>query len=149
MPVTLGDDFKIYYDSANDMGGTPTWAEQTDAGDISFDRGPTEVAIPKRGTKFKKSKNGQQKWQLSFPLNYDPSNAFVTAIEAAINAGTSIHVAITDGAIATDGTNIWEADWCVLGDPIGAALDNGGVMDISLTPHADSANEPTKTTVSS
>lgn len=148
MPNLLGNDFRVYYDSASSW-GTPTWAEQKDVGDVGFDRAPTAVEIPKRGTNHKKFKRGRFEQSLTLRVNYDRTNAFVVAIEAALEADTPIHVALADGAIATVGTKYWHAEYCVVGDPLAATLDEGAYFDVELKPHADSVNEPAKVTVAS
>ncbi len=151
MANLLGDDFKLYHDTATTdittTWPTATWVEQKDVGDLGMDRAPTSVNIPRRGTKDKVYKRGQFDRRLTFSLNYDPADAFVTAIEAAIEAGSGIHLAIADGDISTSGTIYYHANWVVVGDPLSAALDSGAAFEVELAPHADSFDEPAKATV--
>ena len=146
MGVKLGDDFKLYTNTGT--WSTPVHVLQNDIGDITFDRAPTSVPIPRRGTLAKRYKTGQQDWRLSFPMNYDSANTLQVAIEAQIaTPGTPLYLAVADGPIATSGTVYWKAEYVVVGDPLAAALDNGASFAVELAVSADSANEPAKVVV--
>jgi hypothetical protein len=146
MANKLGDDFKLYTNTGS--WGTPVHVLQNDIGDITFDRAPTNVPIPRRGTAVKRYKTGQGDWRLTVRVNYDPTNSLVQALETHLAApSTPLYLAIADGVIATTGTNYWKAEWVVLNDPLSAAMDEGAAFDVELGVSADSTNEPAKTTV--
>jgi hypothetical protein len=151
MATKLGEDFLLYHDTSANNGTsawtTPTWVLQNGVGDMTFDRAPKSVEVKSRSTKHTKYKQGRFDQRLSVTVNYDPASAFVTALEAAVAAQTHLHLAIADGAIATGGTNYWHADYCIVGDPLSAALDDGATFEVELAPWADSVNEPIKVTV--
>ena len=129
----LGDDFKLYYDSASSF-DSPTWVEQVSAGDLGFDPGIEQVEIPLR-IAYKVYKKGRADWSLTFTMNYDPDNTFHTAVRDAITNGTKIHLAIADGDIDDDG-NYWHA-WWFLSGPIDAALDSNANIEVEGKIHHD------------
>lgn len=130
----LGDDFRLNYDSANNY-SSPTWVNQTSVGDLSFDVGNEQVEIPKR-IAFKTYKKGRGDWTLGFTMNYDPANTFHTAVISAINAGTKIHLAVSDGVANTNGTNYWHAWWFLTG-PLDASLDSNANIEVEGKVHHD------------
>lgn len=130
----LGDDFKLYWDSASDY-DSPTWALQTSVGDLGFDPQNEQVPIPKRKA-FKYYKKGRGDWTLSFQTNIDKSNAFHNAVRAAIDNGTAIHLAIADGPIATAGTEYHHAWWFLTG-PTDGSLDTNANIEVEGKIHHD------------
>lgn len=147
MANLIGDDFKLYNDTTNAANWTPTvWVLQTDISDLAFDRGVVDVQIDDR-TGFVKHATGRQNQRLTFTVNYDEADAFVVALEGAVAAGTSLHVAIADGLIAVGGTNYWHGDWVIVGNPLSANLDEGATLEIELGLASSSANTPAKVSV--
>lgn len=138
----LGDDFRLNYD-ANSNYSTPSWSNQTSVGDIGFDFAAEQVEIPKR-IGFKTYKGGRQDWELSFSMNYDANNSFHTAVRGAIEAQTKLHLALSDGNIATNGTHYWHAWWMLSGN-LDASLDSPATIDVTGKCHFDtgtSDNQP-------
>lgn len=134
----LGDDFRLNYD-ANSNYSTPSWGNQTSIGDLGFDFSMEQVEIPKRiGVKV--YKGGRQDWELSFTSNYDANNSFHTAIRSAIENKTKIHLAISDGNIATNGTHYWHA-WWLLTASLGANLDDAASLDVKGKCHCDTGTD--------
>lgn len=128
----LGDDFRLYYDSASSY-STPTWVQQISVGDMGFDPGNEQVEIPIR-IAFKVYKKGRADWELTFTMNYDPDSTFVTAVRNAITNGTKLHLAIADGPVASE--NYWHA-WWMLSGPLDAALDSNANIEVSGKIHHD------------
>lgn len=130
----LGDDFRLNYD-ANSNYGTPSWANQTSIGDLGFDFAGEQVEIPKRiGVKV--YKGGRQDWELSFTMNYDANNTFHTAVRSAVENKSKIHLALSDGNIATNGTHYWHAWWLLTG-PLDCSLDAPATIEIKGKCHHD------------
>lgn len=147
MSNKIGDDFLLYLDSASNY-DTPTWVEQTDVGNLSEDPNPTMVEIPKRiGRKVYRS--GRLDESITFDLSYDPANTSHATLRDAIRAGTHVHLAIADGAIATDGT-IYYHGWYVLAGPEDHSLDAAATISVEAKPSATAAadEQPAKVTVS-
>lgn len=128
----LGDDLKLYYDSASDF-TTPTWVEQISVGDIGFDPQNEQVEIPKR-IAFKTYKKGRGDWTLSFTMNIDVTNTFHVAVMDAITDGTPIHLALALGDI--DAGGYWHA-WWFLSGPVDAALDSNANIEVEGKCHHD------------
>lgn len=147
MANQIGDEFKLYYDSASNY-STPTWVEQVDIGNLALDPAPEQVEIPKRNG-FKMYKKGRQDLSITFDISFDPANTSHTAMRDAIRAGTKIHLAVANGAIATIGT-IYYHGWFMLVGPEDLSLDSPATISVEAKVHADSASDelPAKVTVS-
>ena len=143
MAELLGDDYKLFYDTASSF-GSPTWVEQISVGDIGYDTANEQVNIPKR-VAFKLYKKGRSDLKFSFKMNIDTSNTFHKAMVAAINGGTKIHLAISPGAIASGG--YWHG-WFLLNAPLDASLDSAATFDVEAKVHADDTNMPAFVTFS-
>ncbi len=146
MANLLGDDWRLYYDTADDWANA-TFVQQTDLGDLGFEFNPEQVEVPKRQT-HKVYKSGRQDWMLSFNLNANPGATFYDAVEAAIEAGSSLHLALANGDITANGTKYWHADWNMYGN-IEADLDSNSQIPIEAKCSATSNNTPVKVTVGS
>jgi hypothetical protein len=137
MAELLGDDYKLFYDTASSF-GTPTWVEEIGVGDIGFDTANEQVNIPKR-TSHKLYKKGRSDLKFSFKMNVDVSSTFHKAVIGAINTGTKIHLAIAPGAIASGG--YWHG-WFLLNGPLDASLDSAATYDVECKVHADDTSMP-------
>lgn len=146
MANQIGDDFKLYYDSASDF-DTPTWVEQVDIGNLALDPAPEQVEIPKRNG-FKMYKKGRQDLSITFDLSFDPANVSHTAMRDAIRSGAAVHLAVANGAIATAGTIYYHGMFMLVG-PEDLSLDSAATISIEAKVHADSASTdlPAKVTV--
>lgn len=91
----LGDDFRIYWDTADSF-GTPTWVYQRNLGDIGLADSGEQVEIPVRYP-WKFYKKGRQDTELTFTMNYDPTDTFHIAIRDAIRDGSNVHMALAEG----------------------------------------------------
>lgn len=128
----LGDDFELNWDTAQSF-DSPTWTKQVSVGDIGFEPGNEQVEIPIR-IPVKVYKKGRADWTLTFQSNYNKDNAFLNAVRQAINFGTKIHLAISDGNVNTE--NYWHA-WWFLSGPLGASLDEASQYDVEGKVHFD------------
>jgi hypothetical protein len=144
----LGNDFELYYIAGTDINsgtnpwiGTGPWTQAVNHGDITFDRAPKSVEIPKRNTNHTKYKQGRFDQRLTVSVNYDPDDAFFQKIETAVANQTHLHLRLAEAA-HTGGSIGWEADYCVVGDPLSAAIDDRGMVDVEFAVWADSVNEP-------
>jgi len=151
MANLIGDTFTLNHDTSENW-GTPTYVAQTNVNDLALDRGITGVQIDDRSG-FTKYKSGRQDHRLTFTMNYDEANVFLVAIEGAVAAGTTLHIAIADGTLGTAGTvasggtagvNYWHAEYVVIGDPLSANLDEGATFEVELAPAIASSNTPVK-----
>lgn len=128
----LGDDLKLYYDTAGDF-DTPTWVEQISVGDVGFDPANEQVEIPKR-ISVKTYKKGRGDWSLSFTSNISTDNTFHMAVIDAINYGTAIHIALALGDIEDGG--YWHA-WWMLSGPVSGSLDSTASIEVEGKAHHD------------
>lgn len=133
MGLQLGDDFLLYWDSA-DTWATPTWALITPADDsLELDYGVIAGAFKKRGASDVKYKKGQSDPAVSFGVFYDKNHAFVTRLlNIESGANESVIIAIADGAIATTGTRYIKAEMTVSSLNFDGAVDNGAKYDVEL-----------------
>lgn len=136
----LGDDFNIFWDSADNW-DTPTWVRILDATDIVFDPNRTQVEIRKR-IRHKTYKKGMHDWELSFTLNYNPANEFCQQIRTCLyDDNTNIIVALADGDSMTDpAVTYWRAHWEVFG-PLNANLDEPAEIEITLKVSCDTGDD--------
>lgn len=133
MSETAGNDFRLYYDSAANY-SSPTWGDhQTSLGSIGHDPNYNEFEVPKRIPTVV-FQGGRDNHRLTFAMNYDPENAFHTAVRAAIRGKTRIHLALADADITVNDTNYWHGWWLLKG-PLDASLDQPGGIAVEGMPH--------------
>lgn len=128
----LGDEFKLYYDTASSW-ASPTWVEQTSVGSLGLDPDFEAVEIPKR-IPSKVYRGGRIDWRLTFTMNYDPTNTFHVAVRNAIRAKTKIHLAVGEGAIPTTD---YVHGWWLLKGGTDASLDEAATIEVEGMPHHD------------
>jgi hypothetical protein len=139
-----GADVRLYYDTANSF-GSPTWVAIPAAGDIDIDPNFDDVKIPERGADMGHL-HGEKDWSFKFTLFEDSGDANVVAMITAMWAGTSIHLAVANGAIATTGTKYVHGD-CLLSGPEAGHRGDPHSYDITAQKHANSPNNLTRVMV--
>lgn len=148
MPATLGDDFLLYYDTADNY-ATPTW-QLVDIADesLEIDWNPIVAAIKRRGKKYVTKLKGQSDPAVSVGAFYDKANGFcdkVRDLETRVDA--TINLAIADGPIATPGTEYFKFPAALTGLSLDMGLDDGAKYDMEFG-IAEDGNDPEVVTVS-
>lgn len=128
----LGDDFRIYWDTAVDF-AMPTWVWQRNLGDIAHNDSGEQVEIPIRYSR-KFYKKGRQASELTFTMNYHPTETFHLNVRDHIRSGDRIHLAIAEGDITT--ADYFHA-WFVLFGPEDMALDAPATFAVTAVPSID------------
>ncbi len=140
-----GDDFYLYRNTGT--WGSPTWNECDMIRDVDHKRDGDAQEIHYRGSKWKRKRQGKKSVELSVQTEVRASDADLAAFEVSYDNEASIILAVADGPIETNGTNYWKLDCeCMaIGEP-----QNDGQVVVSTYEFAlaDTANEPTKITVS-
>lgn len=143
----LGLNCKFYVKTAGSW-ASPTWT-LADCVDVTVNMDRNVIPAPSRGSVWEKGLPGLKKFSLSVKFNRSYADTVQAAIKAAYDAGDAIIVAVADGLMATVGTNYIKAE-CLVGQfQMGEPLEGVVPLDITLSPDARSANDPTFVTVAS
>jgi len=146
----LGHEFKAYRDTADSF-GSPTWAEMTRVIDVEPTLERTKVEVLSRASNFKKVRAGMIEETVDIKIGYRKDgatlNTDVAEFDSSLLDGSSVHLALADGAIATTGTIYRHAEWVVLSKSKPEEQDNEAVITYTLA-IADTDNDPATVTVS-
>lgn len=122
----LGDDYRLYWDTAVDF-AMPVWDWQRNLGDLALSDNPEQVEIPIRYP-WKFYKGGRQDTELTFTMNYHPTETFHQYVRDHIRDKSRVHFAISEGDIAT--ADYFHAWWLLTG-PADFALDAPATYAVS------------------
>ena len=112
MSAVAGQDCKLYYDSASNV-ASPTWVLITKAKDVSVPSTADAADASARYSRYKKYVAGLVDESIQFGYQYSTdSDTIWDALKGAYVAGTSLQMAVADGAIATNGTT-YHKDWYI------------------------------------
>jgi hypothetical protein len=130
---TVGLDCKAYYNSATNA--SPTWVEITDAIDVSYEYGATQVEIKSRASINLGHLNGLIKHGATFTLLHTVgTNVVRTVLLAIVSARTPKQFAFMDQAIATTGALGAKSYYNLESMNAGQPLEEGMTWDLSLKP---------------
>jgi hypothetical protein len=138
-----GHDYRLNYNGG--AYASPTWVTIKACGDIACDLNPDDVVVPERGANTGHL-NGEPDPSFTFSLYEDAGDANVEALIAAIYSGAMIHLAVSNGPIATSGTKYLHME-CVLRAPVGANRADPATFDVTAMKHANSDNDLVRDTV--
>jgi len=129
----IGLDCKAYYNSATNA--SPTWVEITDAIDVSYEYGTTQVAIKSRASINMGNVSGLINHGATFTLLHTVgTNAVRAALLAIVSGRAPKQFAFMDGAIATAGSIGVKSYFNVEGMNASQPLEEGMTWDITLKP---------------
>ena len=150
--LRLGDDIRLYVDTAYTSGGawgTATWVEVKCAEELSDDIGIIAAEFNCRGGVEVGSRRSRRRNRtITLGLYNQPGEAaferILTAIKDATNTGPEIlHLAVVDGDITVAGNDIYENDFIVVNAPRALPTDEGATFDLELKRAIDSPNDHT------
>lgn len=141
-----GNDYKLYYRSGGNY-ASPTWSEITAVDDLGYDPGPSDVTIPVRGGNTGHL-HGANDPSVSFTLYEDSADANVTALVSAVHDGTSVHLAVANGLINTNGTKYFHGECALFATHAGNRTE-GSMFSVEARRHGDSDNDFAFATVGS
>jgi hypothetical protein len=105
----------------------PTWVEQKNLGDLGLNDSGEQVEIPVRYP-WKFYKKGRQDTELTFTMNYHPTEAFHQYVRDHIRTGDKAHFAVSEGNIAS--SDYFHA-WWILTGPEDMSLDAPATFAVS------------------
>jgi hypothetical protein len=145
MSVKLGLDAKLYRNSS--VYSTPTWAELTNAKDVTLNLEKGEADVTTRATNGWRATVGTLKdGSVEFEMVWDTQDAGFTAIKDAFFNGTPIDMAVMDGDITASGSQGLRAEFSVISFTRNEPLEEAITVSVTLKP-TYSANAPTWMTV--
>ena len=155
--LRLGEDIKLYLDTAHVTGGvwgSATWVEAKCADELSGDRGIISAEFECRGEEETGSRRSTRRNRtLSLSLFVKPGDAaydrLMTAADNQNNDGSEIlRLALVDGDITTAGNKMVENDYVVVSASDDYPSSEGAKVDLELKRAADSPNTRTVSTTS-
>lgn len=141
---TKGADYKLYMSTSSNY-ASPTWAEIKACGDVAAAPQPDDVEIPERGSDTGHL-HGEKNPQFTFTLFEDKGDNNVETLVAAIYSGVSKHLAVSRGAINTNGTKYLHMESVLFAD-LSANRPDPSQYAVTAMRHANSDNNMLRATV--
>lgn len=151
MAAVRGKDFKLYRDTeANDPYGywaSPSWSLINNVKDVTrgLEKAMADASV--RGSSFRQKVGTLKDLSLDFQMVYDQTDPDLAAFEVAFYDDTNIPMASLDGPIGTVGSAGIRFIAQVAKFEQDEALENVGLVNISLVPGYDPENLPTRVIV--
>jgi hypothetical protein len=141
-----GKDFKLYRNTSTTT--TPAWAEVVNVKDVTrnLEKALADASI--RGTSFRQQVGTLKDLSIDFQMVYNNGDADLLAFEAAFYSDANIGVLCLDGPISTVGSAGIQFTSQVTKFGQAEALEDVGLVDVTLVPGYDPTNPPTRVTVS-
>jgi hypothetical protein len=136
----------LYYNSGTY--GSPVWVLITTAIDVSLGLDKSKAAVKSRLNTWVMNLCGLKAGPLEFGLLGDTSVAIWDTLKAAFVNDTAVEFAVSDGLIATTGSEYFRALYYLFGFPIDQKLEEAQVAKVSAD-LAYTVNLPVFTTVGS
>lgn len=132
---TKGASYKLYYRSGGNY-ASPTWSEIKACGDVAAAPQADDVEVPERGGPTGHL-HGEQNPQFTYTLFEDQGDANVESLVAAIYSGDSVHLAVSRGAINTNGVKYLHME-CVQFADLSANRADPSQYAVTAMRHANS-----------
>ena len=145
MAVVRGMDFKLYRNTATPT--TPTWVLMTNVRDLTRNRDTALADVSTRGSQYRLQVPTLKDLSIDFQLVYFDDDADQEAFEEAYEAGDSIDMAFLDGPISTVGSKGLRMMGQVSNFTTNEALEDAGLIDITVVPANDPDNLPRRVEV--
>jgi hypothetical protein len=118
----------------------------TIARDVTLDMSKGEADLSTRGSTWRAKRGTIKEGNVDMELLYDPTSDDHVAFQAAFLNSTVTDMALADGAIATNGTQYFRADFEAFGFSRSEPLEDAVTLSVPLS-IAYSNNAPTFVTV--
>jgi hypothetical protein len=147
MAVVRGKDFKLYRNSDSPYDNSPTWVLVDNVKDLTrtVEKALADASV--RGSSFRQQVGTMKDLSLEFQMVYDPTDAALTAFEGAFYSDANVEMLVLDGLIATAGSKGLRFMAQVTNFSVNEALEDVGLVDVTLVPGYDSANLPRRVSV--
>lgn len=130
---TQGDDYDLWYGTLAAPVAQQVWRRVPSVGDLAVDPGIADVEIPERGSTTGHLQ-GSSDPSITFTLLEDAGSADVTALIAAIHAGTMVHLAVARGLTKP----YWHMECVLTGAPFSASRGEPAGYEVEAKRHAKS-----------
>lgn len=141
-----GASYKLYLNTGSNY-ASPTWAEIKACGDIAVAPQPDDIEVPERGMATGHL-HGEHNPQVTFTLFEDAGDNNVEALVASLYAGTMKHLAVSRGAINTNGTKYLHMESVLFAD-LSANRPDPSQYAVTAMRHANSDYAMVRATVGS
>jgi hypothetical protein len=145
MAVVRGKDFFLYRNSATP--GTPTWVEIENVRDVTRTLEKSLADASVRGSSYRLQVGTLKDLSVEFQMVYDDEDVDVDALEDAFQDDSNIEFLTLDGPIGTVGSKGLRFMGQVTNFSVNEALEDVGLIDVTLVPGFDSANLPRRVNV--
>ncbi len=147
MAVVRGKDFKLYRNSDDPYDNSPTWTLVDNVRDLTrnLEKALADASI--RGSTFRQQVGTLKDLSLDFQMVYDPSDTDLVAYENAFYDDSNIETLILDGPIGTAGSKGIRFMAQITKFTVNEALEDVGLVDVTVTVGYDSSNLPRRVEV--
>jgi hypothetical protein len=147
MAVTRGKDFYLYRNADSPYDNTPTWDQVVNVRDLTRNNTPALADASIRGSTFRMQVPTLLDMSIDFQMVYDPTDADQTAFENAYYTNGLIEILDLDGPITTVGSKGIRMHAQVSKYQVNEALEDVGLIDVSLVPGYAPTNLPRRVNV--
>lgn len=141
-----GASYVLNYSTSGNY-ASPTWAAIKACGDVAVAPQPDDVEVPERGGPTGHL-HGEQNPQMTFTLFEDAGDNNVETLVAAIYSGAKVHLAVSRGAINTNGTKYLHMESVLFAD-LSANRPDPSQYAVTAMRHANSDYGMVRATVGS
>jgi hypothetical protein len=147
MAVIRGKDFKLYRNTDSPYDNSPTWALVPNVKDLTRNLEKTLADASVRGSTFRQQVGTMKDLSLDFQMVYDPTDSDVTAFETAFFADGDVEILVLDGLISASGSKGLRFMAQVTNFTVNEALEDVGLVDVTLVPGYYPTNLPRRVSV--
>lgn len=147
MGVRRGKDFYLYLNTDEPYDNDPTWAHFENVRDLTRNGGKALADASIRGSKVRLQVPTLQERGVDFQSVYDPDDTLLQQIEDAYENNELIEILDLDGPIDTAGSKGIRMHCEVSNFTVNEALEDVGLVDISLVPGYAPDNLPRRVVV--
>lgn len=149
MAVVRGKDFKLYLNTDDPYDSSPTWVELTNCKDVTRNLEKALADASVRGTSYRQQVGTMKDLSLDFQMVYDPTDNNVVLLQERFDDDVNIEVLDLDGSIQTVGSKGLRFMAQVSKFTVNEAMEDVGLIDVTLVVGYDSANLPRRVHVAS
>lgn len=147
MAVVRGKDFYLYRNVDDPYDDSPTWSHVVNVRDLTRNNTPALADASIRGSTFRLQVPTLKEMSLDFQMVYDPEDLDVAAFDEAFYADGLVEILDLDGPIGTAGSKGIRMHALVSNFTVNEALEDVGMIDISLVPGYTPDNPPRRVVV--
>lgn len=147
MAVVRGKDFYLYRNTDDPYDNSPTWGLVENVRDLTrnLEKALADASI--RGSTFRLQVGTLKDLSIDFQMVYDGTDTDLIAFEDAYHTDEDIEVLILDGPIGTAGSKGLRVHAQVTNFTINEALEDVGLVDVTLVPGYRPLNLPRRVQV--